>query len=51
MHPSVFDGPKTAVASLAGKEVMPGSEFAKASRFGNEANRPFGKTEGATPPR
>ena len=51
MHPSVLDGQKTAIAPLAGKEVMPCSEFDMAWRFGNEANRSFGKTKGATPPR
>ena len=51
MHPSVFDGQKTTFASLAGKEVMPGSEFAKAWRFGNEFGRSFARTKGATPPR
>ena len=51
MHPSVFDEQKTTVASLADKEVMPCSAFAKEWRFENKANRSFGKTKGATPPR
>ena len=51
MNPTVFDVQKTTVVSLAGKEVMPCSEFAKAMRFGNKAGRSFGKTKGATPPR
>ena len=44
MLPSVFDGQKTSVASLAGKEIVPCSAFAKARGFGNEASRSFGKT-------
>ena len=51
MHPSCFDGQKNTVAPLAGKEVMPGSEFARAWRFENEAKFSLGKTKGATPPR
>ena len=50
-NPSVFDEQRTTVASLADKEVMPCSAFAKEWRFENEANRSFGKTKGATPPR
>ena len=37
-HPSAFDGQKTTAAPLAGKEVMPCYEFAKAWRFENEAS-------------
>ena len=51
IHLSVFDGQKTTAASLAGKQVMPSSAFAKAWRYENEASRSFGKTKGATPPR
>ena len=50
-HPSAFDGQKTTAAPLAGKEVMPYYEFARAWRFENEASRSIGKTKGATPPR
>ena len=37
MHPSVFDGQKTSVASLAGEEAMPCFVFANAWLFGTEA--------------
>ena len=51
MFPSVFDEQKTTDAPLADKEVMPCSAFAEEWRFENKANRSFGKTKGATPPR
>ena len=51
MHRTVFDGQKTAVASLADNKVMPCGAFAKARRFGKVAGHPSGKTKGATPPR
>ena len=51
MRPPVFDEQKTANASLADKEAMPCSAFAKEQRSENKANRSFGKTKGATPPR
>ena len=39
MRPSVFNGQKKTVVLLAGKEVIPCSEFSEARRFENEANR------------
>ena len=46
MPPSVSDEQKTTVPSLADKEVMPCSALAKEWRFGNKANRSFGKLKG-----